>query len=305
MIPLPSLPSTLVWGSVAAALLLYLSRFMHHLSTLSNPSTALHRIANEAEPIDAMNALSEGAIKGIRHAHIGHTHHAFEAITAVVDQTMKRGQGPLSDEERYLVLNCVQRLELIYKESVHEEVELLCTETINTLMKCALSVAQRDFNLVPLLCHPVPKMTDAADEEDLSEVSIKAVCALQMLGRHLPNEGNITTIYLREPYVSMIGHMEMISQAIFKKDKTFNLHILMKPFHELHELFREERFKGREDVVVILQHLTRVIQDFSALLEVVNQMEQEQRELDASVPVDATGNPNDLGATFDENEEDQ
>lgn len=180
----------------------------------------------------------------------------------VDDQSKALG---ISDKVSYTLFFILQRLEMIYEKVIEKRFEPVCTNLITVLGKIAISAADCDWSLVSAPLHFLGKWTHLALNAKISEVGPKAIYVLLGVSKSILEEENVTYSALKEPFQSIIQHMESITKEMFRQDKKLNIAILTQPFRDLKAMFKNEKAAANPDTPGILAHLDRIIGEFDAL----------------------------------------
>ncbi len=178
------------------------------------------------------------------------------------DSAIKSGQP---DHLSYTLFYLFQRMELINEKALEQRLEPVCSRLITSLGKVAIAAAKIDLSLVSYPLYYMGKFASRGQKERMNDISDKAVCAFIEVSREIILNTNLQYQELKEPFFSLIGHIESIVKETFRQDKTTSIKLLIQPFQELKALFQSERVVSHQDTPLILIDINRVINEFNEL----------------------------------------
>lgn len=199
---------------------------------------------------------------------IGHT-------TTTKDEPNQNNEialGRDADQVSYILFYVLQRLEFINQEALTKHLEPICSSIITTLSKIAVYAAKFDLSLVSYPVHFMGRAALKAEENDLTEIPVKTILALLEVSKTILREVDFTYLDLKDPFLSIVSNLEDVTKAMFKKDKEMNIKILVQPFIDLKELFKEEKVAAHQDTPVILNNINRVLGEYEALDTIMKTM---------------------------------
>lgn len=230
-----------------------------------------------------IDGLSEVALKGAQKNSISLANSALaeiEEVTRLFLESEKsishRTQDKetkalgITDKASYIMFYVYQRLDMIFDKALKNRLEPVCSTIINLFGKLAVDSAKYDISLASAPLRFLGKCAKQAQDEGLEESALKATCLYPEVAKSLLKDIDITYLEIKDPFLSIINGLEVLSKGMFKKDKSISIPFLEQPFIEIRELFSGEKEKVHQDTPIIVQNLNRVIGEFDALQLVMN-----------------------------------
>lgn len=205
---------------------------------------------------------------------------------AVADQDVKKETG--RDETSYTLLYTLQWVELIHEKALRSHLETVCIQVMTALGKITYYSATCDLSLVVFPAHTMGRCALKAQRHGLEGVAEMAISTLLEVSKAILTDIDVTYSELQEPFRAIIGDLDSLSKAMFKKDKTINIKVLSQPFKDLKALFETEKMAQHRDTPVIVAEINRVLAEFDALDQVLRTMPPLPTFADV---VEAPGNP--------------
>ena len=198
----------------------------------------------------------------------------LEASTSLAHANIE-GQAKekgISDRVSYSLFFLLHRYEMINENAAVKRLEPVSSHVMTNTGKVVLAAAKCDMSLSP---HPLLflgrfALTDI--KHKITEAGPKAICILVGVAKSLLTDIDVRFLELQATFFSLIDQMKMISQEMFKQDKTISIKILIQPFHDLKTFFATEKMASHPDTPAILQQIDRVLQEFAALEAVLRTM---------------------------------
>lgn len=194
-------------------------------------------------------------------------HTYLESAKSIAHHTTEQKADDIggTDKVSYTLFYLFQRLELVYERALDQRMEPICSHLITTLGKITIDSAHFDISITSYPIHYIGKFSEKAQDEGLDEVTEKATCTLLEVGKIIINEVDIRYLDIKEPFFSIIQHMEEFAKYTFSQDKSINISILTQPFHELKEVFDSQKLASHQDTPTIIADIDRVINQFDQL----------------------------------------
>jgi hypothetical protein len=266
------------------ALLHFLRRIMSYVNPFSVvkifENQAMNDIRNnhELDLCDSIDALSEMAIKGVeRHSTsicqvaLGEEQEIMKQFLlasksiAHVSQDAQLKQAGIVDKVSFTLFYLFQRLDIVFDKALKNKLEPICSYIVTLLGKIAIDAAKYDVSLASAPLRFIGKCGKRAQDQGYEETGITASCVLLEVARAMISEIDLTYYEIKDPFLSIINGLEVMSKDTFKRDKTTNVTLLMQPFKDLRTMFESDRVKNHQDTPVILQNINRVLGEYEAL----------------------------------------
>jgi len=274
-----------VWLGISLdVLLLLVNRIATYLSPFevaAKMTKAAHnsiRESKEGDLCDWIDSLSELLLRAVERSSLSlciSVNNELALIARGFFQSSKSFSQPevdaqsrelgISDKASYTLFFLLQRLEMIYERAIEKRFEPLCSNLVAVLGKITISAADYDWSLISPPLHFLGKWTHLALEHKISEVGPKAIYVLLEVGRSIIEEKNIAYSALKEPYQSIIQHMESITREMFRQNKKTSIAVLMQPFKDLKELLKGTTVVNHPDTPGLILILDRILGEFNEL----------------------------------------
>jgi hypothetical protein len=231
-----------------------------------------------------IDSLTETAIKAIDRKSTSLSIHAMNKLGEVIktyletekslshSEETEAKQFGVSDPVSFMLFFIFQRMELINHRAIHEKLEPLCSDLMALLGKIAIYATQFDVTLTSFPIHYMGKFAAEAQANKLQEVAERATFTLLEVGKAIVQEKNLQYLDIKDPFLSIINHMDEIAKETFRKNKETNIKLLIQPFKDLKNLFTEENVVNHRDTHDIIKSIDRVIEEFSTLESVIMAM---------------------------------
>ncbi len=236
------------------------------------------RNQNDNELCDWIDSLTEISIKAIERNSTSLSSQALDTMPIIaadylesaksishpIDEEPGKNAGPI-DQVSYTLFYLFQRLESINTTAAQKKLDPICSKMVTVLGKIAISSAKYDLTIVSYPVHFLGKFAKSAQENNMQDVAVKATLTLLEVSRVIITEVDIAYADLKDPFLGIITHLDEIAKETFRQDKSTNIKILIQPFRDLKELFKNEKVVTHQDTPVIVQNLDRIIGEFEAL----------------------------------------
>jgi hypothetical protein len=170
----------------------------------------------------------------------------------------------------YVLFFGFDRLRLIYGHALDDKLEPVCSHIITSLGKISVAAAFGDVTKVSFPLRYITAMALDALEWDLLEVTIKANLTLLEVGKRILGDVDLTKTTVREPFMSLVSHLEDIAKASFRRDKESNIRMLVQPLNQLKASIQGHKLAEREDMQAVVAAIDNVLADFENLQLVLN-----------------------------------
>jgi hypothetical protein len=254
------------------------------VNMFANRADASIRNSNDLELCNWIDSLTETAIKAIDRKSTSLTIHSMNKLGEVIkkyleaekslshkEETEKEQVG-VSDPISFMLFFIFQRLEMINQRAIHERLEPICSDLMSLLGKIAVYATQFDVTLAGFPIHYMGKFAKQAQQHRLQEVAERASLTLVEVGKSILDDKNLQYLEIKDPFLSIISHMDNIAKETFRKNKETNIKLLVQPFRDLKTFFSVENVATHRDTPQILQSIDRVIEEFVTLETVMMSM---------------------------------
>ena len=245
-------------------------------------------IANDRDSdlCEAIDALAEVAIKGVQKHSTSICHAALAEEQLIIkdflgasksiahsgNQDAQAKSFGIKDTVNFTLFYLYQRLDIIYDKALKNQLEPTCSLIITILGKVAFDAAKYDVSLASAPLRFIGKFAKRAQDQGFEETVMTASSVLLVVAKEMISEINLSYYEIKDPFLSIINGMEILSKEAFKRDKTMNISLLMQPFRELRALFAGDKIKNHLDTPLIVQNIDRILGEYEALFIVMNTM---------------------------------
>lgn len=269
----------------------YMRRVVNYLNPFAiiqmfaDKAKACVRNDQEAELCGWIDALGEVAIKGMQKYSTSVCHEALTEEQEVIKIFLATSKGiahvgqdeqlkaaGISDKVSYTLFYLYQRLDIIFDKALKNQLEPTCSFMITLLGKIAIEAAKYDVSLASPALRFLGKFAKRSQEQGFEESAMTSSCVFLGVAKEMISEIDLSYYEIKDPFLSIINGMEVLSKETFKRDKTMSIQLLMQPFKVLRALFENEKMKNHQDTPIILQNIDRVLSEYEALLVVMNTM---------------------------------
>lgn len=281
----------ILFGISIDLIIYYIRRVLGYLNPFaivrmfSDKAKTCVRNNQELELCGWIDALGEVAIKGIQKYSTSLCHEALSEEQEVMrlflsasksiahagqDEQLKA--SGISDKVSYTLFYLYQRLDIIFEKALKNHLEPTCSLMITLLGKIAIDAAKYDVSLASPALRFLGKFAKKAQAQGFEESALTASCVFLEVAKEMIGEIDLAYYEIKDPFLSIVNGMEVLSKEAFKRDKTMNIQLLMQPFKDLRALFDNDKMKNHQDTPIILQNIDRVLGEYEALLIVMNTM---------------------------------
>lgn len=176
----------------------------------------------------------------------------------------------ITDKVSYTMHFLYQRIDIIFYKALKNRLEPVCSKIMTLLGKIAIAAAKYDMSLASEPLRVLGKCAKRAQDAGFEETALTASCVLSEVARTIIKEIDVTYYEIKDPFLSIINGLEVLTQEQFRKDKSVSILLLMQPFKDLKQLFQSDKVKNHQDTPVILQNIDRVLGEYEALMVVMN-----------------------------------
>ncbi|MEX2304590.1 MAG: hypothetical protein WD595_00190 [Waddliaceae bacterium] len=206
-----------------------------------------------------------------------------------------------SSAANYTLLYLMQRFDMVNKQAIKESLEEVSSDLVGSLGRVTLDAAHYDMTMASLPIHFLGKCSLAVQKAGFEDATQRAIFTFVQVSRMLIEEVDIKYLDLKEPFLSIIGHMHELASASFRKNREINISFLIQPFEELREVFDQDKVKDHPDRNLILSSIDNVIGEFKALESMMttmpnfseNKEEEELQESEETAAQDERGGESD------------
>lgn len=241
----------------------------------NDPQAVLNEISKASsrywDIYSRLDALTETAYKAFVDSHIALSESALEHVEEVIENHLeKEGKEEKQPGElNYFLCYVFQHLDPLVREAVAYHCDPIVSKVVLLSGKIALHLFSIRPEEMSLPLHYLAEYVSLAIEQGLSEVGIKGSVTLQTIAKEILKRDDLEKSNLKDGFFILIDHLDSISKAIFKKDKTTNIALLQDPFRELLEYFKMGKMKDHPDAAAIQMELVRVLAEYQALENVM------------------------------------
>lgn len=183
------------------------------------------------------------------------------------DEDVEKATG--RDETSFTIFYLLQRLELINDKALQNRLETVCRQMVMILGKIIVYGAKLDLSLVSFPTHFLTKFGLKAQQHHFDEVGVLTTSTLLEIAKTIVNEVDLTYAELQEPFQSIINGLTALAKGTFKKDKTTNIKILIKPLEDLKALFLQEKMSHHRDTPTVIGDIDLALGEFGVLAEMM------------------------------------
>jgi len=219
---------------------------------------------------DQFDALTEMSLKSIRNVNFGFTDYLTGKMEKLFQRFLEnrpRQEENEEEEERFNFLLCfyLQRLDLLFTESLVQRLEPLMSRLVFAAGKSAIELGKYEMSLVGVPLHFLYKFEQEAKEHELHEVALKSHLVVQEVAKELLSVPNIKQAELENVYSLILDHLEEHAKEAFKEDKKTPVEVLTDPFHRIKKYFTEGSVKDHPDAENIVAKIDLVLAEFQEL----------------------------------------
>ena len=264
---------------------------LHQSTALSNPNTILKQISESTKrEMDVENTsaicqnfdtYTELALKALHTKGIVFCRDAIDELRGYSESYFKMAarkkmalgaslkESGFVDQVNYSVIYLFQNLELLFHDALTGSYETLASEIVIDAGKIALYAARADvtWGIIPI--HKIGKFALMARREGMKEVVIKSSITLQRIAEAFLSDAEILRQDIKELMNTLIGRLDEITKEMFRQDKSTKIAVMTKPFKEIEELLKQDKFSNRDDTPLILIEISRILAEYEALEKVM------------------------------------
>lgn len=240
-----------------------------------DPFSLIDRFVKEAQAAakaEAYNPLcslidrvSEMAFRSLGRGALSLASQSIEGLQQIASSFLSFFKQESSQMTQYVLFFLFQRMEELNQRAAKEKKEGICMTIASSLGKTALEASKKEFSLATIPLSFLGKCGELAFQELGEDVGIKLSCIHLESARALIQQSNSLTIDLQTPLLTLLSHLETLTQKMFQKNKSIDLKILTKPFHDLKEILNRPEIAEHSDLSVILQNIERILGEYASL----------------------------------------
>lgn len=265
-----------------------LQHLMNRIASYLNPYSVLDHFTHaaktsiqndrELELCDSADALSEMAIKSVQETGSALPMEVLGKMSEIFKRFMEASRSiahpeqdkeaqalGISDKISYTLFYFMQRLEMINRKAVDRQLEPVSSKVITTLGNMTLQSAKLDISLASFPVQSLGKCAQAAQQNKMPEVGVKATITLVEVARTILEEIDVTYLELKDTYTAIVGEIKAIAQEAFKQDKSLGIPVLKQPLLQMKSFFAGDKMTAHTDTPVILDAIDRTVAEFDAL----------------------------------------
>lgn len=281
---LDSLTLFCIWLVFAGASFDLLQKFSSRLWTYFNPPAVVKLIVQraqtdiaqgrDAELCDWIATLSETSLMSLKRHGSSLAERSINAIILLLQRFLEvhrrslQTEGPdakVHQRTTYVLFYGFERLQLIYNHALSERIEPICSHIVTSLGKVALAAAYGDINKMTFPLHYIGALASSALQEGLVDVNVKANLTLLEVGKLILAEVDLSKAVVKDPFVSLVGHLEDLAKASFRRDKESNILMLTQPLQDLKNAIQAHSLAERTDMKGVVAAIDGVLADFANL----------------------------------------
>ncbi|MDP1834338.1 MAG: hypothetical protein Q8K75_00265 [Chlamydiales bacterium] len=266
-----------------------LRTYSSRLSNYFNPALVIKSIVQrgqadiaqgrDAELCDWIATLSETSLMSLKRHGFSLGERAISGIIALMQRFLEVHRRSLQTEAAdakvhqrttYVLFYGFERLQLIYSHAVQEHLEPVCSHIVTSLGKVALAAAYGDISKVSFALHYIGTLADQALQANMPDVSVKANLTLLEVGKVILSEVDLSKSNVRDPLSNLVGHLEDIAKATFRRDKESNIFMLTQPIRDFKAALLAHALAERHDMKSVVAVVDNVLSDFENLQLVLN-----------------------------------
>lgn len=236
----------------------------------------------EAIVLEELDSLTEIAFKAVSRATSSLAIEAIDSMRTVMrsyEALARAKKGMAADPQfmPYALSYLLHRYERIFEEANRYLLEPVSTYLLSATSKVAFEAASTDFSLALPPVKLVGKWALQEIEAKRPEVAIKAACVLQELGKLILEESDRSVQGFKILFIGLTQELERITKALFAQDKSISIALLISFFRELELALKKGRFKDHADCALVLDEVSRVMEQFAALSQVMEKVPPEKQ----------------------------
>jgi len=229
-----------------------------------------------------LDNLSETALRAVEKSKLALSLQALQAFPPIMhgffassksisreNQDVEVEKATGRDETSFTIFYLLQRLELIYDKALQNRLETVCRQMVMIMGKIIVYAAKLDLSLVSFPTHFLTKFGLKAEQHHFDEVGVLTTSTLLEIAKTIVNEVDLTYAELQEPFQSIINGLTALAKGTFKKDKTTNIKVLIKPLEDLRALFLQEKMSHHRDTPAVLGDIDVALGEFGVLAEMM------------------------------------
>ncbi|MBA2367462.1 MAG: hypothetical protein H0V82_00375 [Candidatus Protochlamydia sp.] len=241
-------------------------------------------IQNEKDEVlwSSIDSLSEIALRSVEKSKIALSNQTLQTFPPVIqaffassksisrvnlDKETEKATG--RDEASYTIFYLLQKLELINDRALQNRLETVCRQMIMVMGKIIIASAKFDLSMVSFPTHFLSKFGLKAQQHHFAEVADLTTSTLLEIARTILTEIDVTYAELQEPFRAILNGLDALAKGSFKKDKNTSIQVLTQPFKDIRTLLETEKMDKHTDTPVILNEIDRIIDEFTALEQVM------------------------------------
>lgn len=272
-----------------------INHLFKRISGYFNPFVVVELFAHEAKEsiqdereIDLcgwIDALTEVSLKAIQRSSVSLSNKCIDEIQMISKTFLESSKSishheqdsqtkalGITDKVSYTLFYLFQRLEFINNTALEKRIETIGNSLIAALGKISIYAAKYDLSISSYPIHYLGKFAESWLQKNFLEVGVKATLTMLEVSKVIINEVDVTYSDLKDPFLSIISHLEEIAKETFRKDKKTSIQVLTQPFRDLKFLFNNEKVSSHQDTPVIIQNIDRVLAEFETLETVLKTM---------------------------------
>ncbi len=221
-----------------------------------------------------VDALGEMALRAVDRRSPSFATYCLEGISLGVQrffEVHRRAlQAAAPDAEihqrsNYVLYYSIERFGMVFDLSLRTRLDTVCNYVEHSLGKIALMAAQGDAPKALPLVRFIGAFAQQALQQNVPDVVVKANLLLVELSKTILREVDMSKFNVAEALVPVVGQLEEIAKASFKKDKESDLKVLTHSLRELKQVLNADPLAGRNDVAVVISAIDSVLGDFQNL----------------------------------------
>lgn len=259
-------------------------RLMSYLNPFDNvqlfTQMAFESIQNDKEIdlIESIDSLTEISIKSLNKLGPSLCSQSLQEMQSIVKQFLSASKSighieadaaskqlGINDRISYTLFYVLDKVALINDEAVQKRFEQVSTTAITVLGKIAINCAKLDLTLVSSPVHFITRCAKVAMNKGMNEIGVKTTITLIEVSKAIIEEVDYTYGDLKDPFFSITNAMEEIAKDTFLRDKSINLKLIIQPFVDLKNLFKNPKVANHQDTPIILQNIDRVLNEYASL----------------------------------------
>lgn len=189
----------------------------------------------------------------------------LKASKSIAHTVEKKSEDEKGDPVSFTLFFIFQRFEIIFTKALEAKLEPVVSTLITSLGKIIIDSAKYDMSMATYPIHYLGTIASKAQKGGMEEIAEKAIVTYIEVTKVILRDIDLTYLSVQEPFFTLIGKIEELTKEMFRRNKEINIAILIAPFKQLRSLFEAEKLINHQDSALIINDLSRVINEYEQL----------------------------------------